>query len=113
MYRGMDATNAPTVKSKLETLVALARLLEKVDHSTQALAADQYRSLIERVKALLADDLPADALNAIVAHFPATAELYENLNYAHAGLVRAPLEQAVEAERLALQAIARWRRVPH
>jgi len=94
----MAATNAPIVKSLLEALVALARLLERVDHGSQPIAAEQYRSLITRLKALLSEDLPADALKAILAHFPATAELYENLNYAHAGLVCAPLDQAIEAE---------------
>ena len=107
----MAATNAPTVKSMLEALVALARMLEKVDHGSQPLAAEQYRILIIRLEALLSEDLPADALKAILAHFPATAELYENLNYAHAGLVCAPLDQSIESERLAQQAIARWRRV--
>ena len=91
--------------------MALAQLLEKVDHGSRPLAAEQYQSLIARLNALLGEDLPADALKAILEHFPATAELYENLNYAHAGLVRAPLDQSIEAERQAQEAIARWRRV--
>ena len=108
----MATIHSPAVKSKLETFVALARLLEKIDQSSQPLAADQYRSLIDRLKALLSDDLPTDALRALLAHFPATAELYENLNYAHAGLVCTPLDQSIDAERLARQAIERWRRAP-
>ena len=104
----MAAMNAPIVQSMLEALVALAQLLEKVDHGSQPLAAEQYQSLITRLKALLSEDLPADALRAILAHFPATAELYENLNYAHAGLVCALLDRSIESERLARQAIARW-----
>jgi len=106
----MAATNFDSVKTKLETLVALARLLEKLDHSAEPVAAEQYQNLIERLKALLRDDLPADAVKSLLVHFPATAELYENLHYEHVGLVFVPLDKAVAAELAAQQAISRWRR---
>jgi hypothetical protein len=106
----MAATNLDSVKTKLETLVALARLLEKVDHSPAPVAAEQYQNLIERLKGLLREDLPADAVRSLLVHFPATAELYENLHYEHAGLVFAPLDKAVAAELAAHQTLSRWRR---
>ena len=40
-------------------------------------------------------------------HFPTVSELYENLNYAHAGLCRSPLETGLAAEVAARAAISR------
>jgi len=41
----------------------------------------------------------------ILEDCPAASELYENLRYEHAGLVRAPLEKALNAELEARRAI--------
>ena len=61
-------------------------------------SAEQYRRVVQQVSALLAT-AEADAhLDALLAAAPATATLYENLNYVHAGLCRAPLEAALNAE---------------
>jgi hypothetical protein len=106
----MAAAPSASVTSRLETLVALARLLEKVDASATHVGADQYRALAGRLSELLRDDLPAEAVKKVVSVFPSTGELYENVHYAHAGLALAPLERAVRAEQAAVTAITRWRR---
>jgi hypothetical protein len=43
----------------------------------------------------------------VLGAHPAAAELYENLQYEHAGLCRSPLEAALNAELLAGAAIQR------
>ena len=46
-------------------------------------------------------------LSALLDAFASAAELYENLNYRHAGLCRSPLELSLAAEQQARQAIER------
>jgi len=105
----MAATLDATVKSRLETLIALARLLQTIEGAPTRAGADQYRALVGKLDEVLAEDLPAEALKQILSHFPATAQLYENLRYEHAGLMNAPLELSVKSEQEASKAIARWR----
>lgn len=87
-----------TVKNRIENLIATAQLLERVDADPSSIGAAQYQGLTRKVQALLDDEVPADALQAVLRNFPATALIYENLHYAHAGLSQAPLELAVAAE---------------
>jgi hypothetical protein len=50
--------------------------------------------------------VPNDAaLDAVLEASPSTAQLYENMQYEHAGLCRSPLEAALEAELAARAAI--------
>jgi hypothetical protein len=51
-------------------------------------------------------------LQALLAVAPATAEIYENLRCAHAGLCLAPLDRATAAEQAATAAIERARHAP-
>ena len=97
----MAADNTPSVTSRLETVVALARLLEKIENSPQPIGADQYRAVVFKLKAALAAELPAPALEAVLSSFPATAELYENMHYAVSGLSRSTLDRSVASELLA------------
>jgi hypothetical protein len=91
-------------------LVMLARMLERLDRSAVAVDAGQYRTLVACVAAEL-QAMPQDpALEAVLDAFPALAQLYENLNYQHAGLCRAPLEKALAAEIAARAAIDGARR---
>ena len=99
----MNAPQTESLRSRLETLIALARLLERVEASPRAIGADQYRALIGQVKAALDPALPEQALEAILAAHPATAEIYENLHYGISGLSRAPLDRSVATEMLASQ----------
>lgn len=91
-------------------LFMLARVLERLERSTVAVDAQQYRGVV----AHLSEELraaPSDAaLQAVLAASPATAELYENLQYQHAGLCRSPLEPALGAELAARAAIDAARR---
>ena len=93
-----------------KNLVALARTLERLERSPEPVDADQFRTVVERLKAGLAA-APYDAgLEALLASFPCTAELYENLKYEHAGLCRSPLELATQGEVRARAAIDAVRR---
>ena len=81
-----------------KNLVALARMLERLERSPEPVDADQFRAVVERLKAGL-EATPYDAgLEALLASFPCTAELYENLKYEHAGLCRSPLDLATQGE---------------
>jgi hypothetical protein len=81
-----------------KNLVTLARMLERLDRSTVAVDPQQYRGVVEHLSEVLRT-VPHDAaLEAVLEASPATAELYENLQYQHAGLCRSPLEPALNAE---------------
>jgi len=99
----MNAPRTESVQSRLETLIALARLLERVEASPVAVGADQYRALVRQLEAALAGPLPAAPLQAILSAHPATGEIYENMNYEMSGLSRSPLERSVATEMLAAQ----------
>jgi hypothetical protein len=92
-------------------LATLGRMLERLETSGRAVNADQFRTLVDRVTAEL-QSAPHDAgLEAVLAHFPAVAQVYENLNYQHAGLCRSPLESALAAELAARAAIDKARQL--
>ena len=99
----MTAPRTESLHSRLETLIALARLLERVEVSPIAVGADQYRALVGQIKTMLGAPLPAAPLAAILKAHPATGEIYENMNYEVAGLSQAPLERSVATEMLATQ----------
>jgi len=108
----MEATRDSTVPAPLQALAAMAMLLERLERTPRKVSAEQYRGVVRTVAGLLAEAEPSEALNALLALAPATAELYENQQYAHAGLVRSPLDAALAAEREAVAAIGRARQ-PH
>jgi len=96
-----------TIASK--NLVTLARMLERLDCSTVAVDPQQYRAVVEHLSDVLRA-VPHDAaLDAVLEASPATAELYENLQYQHAGLCRSPLEAGLNAELAARAAIDKAR----
>ncbi len=109
----MQADARPALPSSLRTLAAMAALLERLErepHRTGGASADQYREVVRQVNDLLTQADPGPALDMLLAAAPATAELYENLQYGHAGLVRSPLEAALNAELAATAAIGRAKR---
>lgn len=88
-----------------KNLVMLARMLERLDRSAEPVDPQQYRGVVEHLTEVLRS-VPHDAaLEAVLEASPATAELYENLQYQHAGLCRSPLEPALNAELAARAAI--------
>ena len=92
----------------LETLIALAQLLERVEPNVTVIGAEQYRALVRQIQvALQADPLPAEALQAVLGAHPATAMIYENLHYERAGLSRSRLERSIASEQLASSVLAR------
>ena len=103
-------TSDRTFPTALHDLAAMAALLERLERQPRKASADQYRDVVRRVSQMLEDAEPGDALNALLAAAPATAEIYENLQYAHAGLCRAPLDGATAAEQAATVAIDHARR---
>ena len=86
--------------AKLETAIALARVLERVERGAEPVNAEQYQVLVARVKAALSEDLPEPVLNAILSALPAAAEVYENMHYRLSGLSRSPLDRSVSSEML-------------
>lgn len=102
----MSTPSTKSVRTRLETVIALARLLERVEANPSRIDAAQYRLLVGQLQTALSEDLPADALDAILGAHRAAAEVYENLHYQHAGLARASLERSVASERLAAKVIA-------
>jgi hypothetical protein len=85
----------------------MAGLLERLEHQPLSASAAQYRGVAQRVLELLAAAEPDAHLDALLGAAPASAALYENLRYSHAGLCRSPLEQALNAELAACAAITR------
>lgn len=88
-----------------KNLVLLARMLERLDRSAVAVDPQQYRGVVEALSEVLRTVPDDAALQAVLQASPATAELYENLQYQHAGLCRSPLESALNAELAARAAI--------
>lgn len=108
----MSAPKLGSYHDNLQNLALLAGVFERLEQGPDRIDALQYRTLVERLKQALAAQMPFESLNAVLTAFPATAELYENLQYAHAGLCRSPLEGAVAAEAAASEALQRARRLP-
>jgi hypothetical protein len=104
---------AATLKNRIENLIAMAQLLERVDANPTIVGAQQYLSLVNTVKTLLADDVPDDALRAVLRACPACATLYENLYYERSGLSQSPLDAAVASELAASELIAGLRARAH
>ena len=103
----MTTPQLEPLQTRLETVIALSRLLQRVDARGLSIGAEQYRTLVRQLQATLATPLPGPALEAILGAHPSAAEVYENLHYDVSGLSRSPLERSVETELLAAQAIER------
>lgn len=103
----MSAPSIESLKNRLENVISLARLLERVERSSAPVGAEQYRALVRQLQLALTQDLPIDALNAVLGAYPAAAELYENMHYEQSGLSRSPLDRSVSSEMLASQVLAK------
>ncbi|HEY0956779.1 MAG TPA: hypothetical protein VGE36_18630 [Roseateles sp.] len=96
------------VPNELLPLVRLAQLLQGLEG--QLVDPHQYRVLVQRLTAELDAHQAHEALAGLLDHFPAAAEVYENLQYGHAGLVRAPLELSLTSELAVRNLLDRVRR---
>jgi hypothetical protein len=103
----MNATKPQSPKTSLTVTHVLAELLERLEHSTQPVAAGQYRSVVLHLIDEFAEVEPGLGLRALLDTHPAASELYENVNYQQAGLCRSSLDAAMAAESQARQAISR------
>lgn len=101
----MQAAKPIEIPERLRVVATLAHLLTALDHAPRDVGAEQYRGVARRLAEALDGAEPDAALDHLLAHFPSAAEVYENLRYAQAGLVRHALEPAMNAERLARAAI--------
>ena len=104
----MNATHTPTGAS-LALAHLLAQLLERLERSSVPVGAEQYRSVVRHLSEEFGSLRSQDGLSALLDAYPAAAQLYENLNYQHAGLCRSPLELSLDAELRARQVIERAR----
>jgi hypothetical protein len=103
----MEIQSRRPLPTRLHNLAAMAGLLERLEHQPTSASAEQYRDVARQVSALLLDVEVDEHLHLLLNAAPATAELYENMRYAVAGLCRAPLDVALSAELAATQTISK------
>jgi hemoglobin-like flavoprotein len=106
----MNAAKTTAAAPSLAVVHTLAALLERLDHSTVAVGADQYRSVVTHLVDELATVEPGEALKSLLDAHPAAAQVYENLHYQHAGLCRSSLDFSLAAELQAKAIIERVKR---
>lgn len=106
----MSACQNIVVPSRLTVVFMFARLLEKLEHSTEAVHPDQYRFVVRQLEHEIESVVPDPALRELLGVFPAAAQVYENRFYAAAGLSHAPRELEAAAQSLAQRAIRRAQR---
>jgi len=94
----MASVTRLSVPTELLPFARLAQLLQALDGQGGAADPHQYRLLVQKISRELEAHQGHEALPGLLDHFPASAELYENLQYAHAGLCRAPLELSLGSE---------------
>lgn len=97
----MSTPSTASLHTRLETLIALARLLERVEASPVCVGADPYLALVRQVQAALEVEMPEAARESILRAHPAAAVIYENLHYETSGLSRSSLDRSVATEMLA------------
>jgi hypothetical protein len=96
-----------SVPTELLPLTRLAQLLQALEG--RLVDPHQYRLLVQKLTAELSEHQGHEALPGLLDHFSAAAEVYENLQYGHAGLVRAPLELSLTSELAARSLLERVR----
>ncbi len=99
-----------TAQALTPNLVLLAQLLQRLDQSREAVDGAQYRLVATRLASEL-EQADHESVQTLLGLSPSAAELYENIQYAHAGLCRSPLDAALAAEAAARQAITTAQRV--
>jgi hypothetical protein len=98
------------VPAELLSLVRLAQLLQALEGQGRAAHPHQYQLLVQKLSAELREHQGHEMLAGLLDHFPAAAEVYENLQYGHAGLVRAPLEMSLSSELAARELLGRMKK---
>jgi hypothetical protein len=103
----MNVSPSIQVPAQLGVVLTLAQLLERLERTPGPVGAAQYRSVVMHLADELSKVSPGPGLQAVLDVHPAAAQVYENLNYQHAGLCRSPLEASLSAEMRAKEAIQR------
>ena len=103
----MNATHTPAHKADLAVTHVLAQLLERLEHSAVPVGPEQYRSVVMHLVDQFRDSEPGAELVQLLDAYPAASQVYENLNYQHAGLCRSALDASLAAELAAKTAIGR------
>ncbi len=103
----MNVSHSMASPARFAVAGLLAQLLERLDGSAEAVGAEQYRSVVRHLAAEFDELQGQSGLSQLLEAYPAAAELYENLNYRHAGLCRSALGPALDAELMARKAIER------
>lgn len=102
-----NAGRAAVLSEQNVIILPLAALLQRLESSKIAVDAGQYRTVALRLANGLAQAKMDDTLEAILQAHPAASELYENVNYVHAGLCRSELDASLTAEQSAKRLFAR------
>lgn len=105
----MEHSTPLRLPAHLQDVAMLAGLLERLERQPLRASAAQYRQVAQHLSGLLAKVADDSELEPLLRASPAASALYENMRYAQAGLCRAPLEQALNAELAAAAAISRAR----
>ena len=103
----MQDTKTVAIPATLVPFAMLARLLQRLEGGGDPVSPEQYRLVATRLGEELRRAAPGEEFDAVLQAYPAARELYENLQYQHAGLCRSPLEAALNAELEAARVIAR------
>ena len=105
----MQSVSRIEVPPRLSVLFTLARLLEQLERSAERVHPEQYRSVASHLTRELQTVEQDESFRQLLDVFPAMSQLYENMQYEHAGLCRSPLDASLDAERQARDAMARAR----
>ena len=98
--RHLNAEKAASEQIDLQSAAVLAATLERLEREPGAPDPEQYRLLVTQLGRLLQMLEGHRGLRALLAHYPGAAQLYENLQYEHAGLCLQPLDRSLAAEGL-------------
>ena len=98
------------VPAELLSLVRLAQLLQALEGQGHAADPHQYQLLVQKLGAELHEQQGHEMLAGLLDHFPAAGEVYENLQYGHAGLCRMPLEVSLTSELATRELLGRMKK---
>jgi hypothetical protein len=105
----MSQTAPSAGSAQLSIIETLAYALERLERGFGSASARQYQQLTARLSEALRTAGPGVHLQTLLGSYPATAELYENVNYDRAGLCRSLLQASSDAEVMARVVLARAR----
>lgn len=89
----MSAPAQHSIRSRALVIMALAGILEHLEESTDV-DAGQYRTVVARLKAALAEPLPDVVLDSVLRGRPAAQTLYANMREEMGSLPWDPAERS-------------------